>query len=148
MVLGFTEIEAVGAGAGGGGGGGGGTAFFPQAPSVSRALSATMSKNHFLLFCFTFIPPYDPKGSPPGSDEASLLFPTPIGLGVASCKSQLLNFGAVGQHSPDFFLARAARLKHDVAPIRRPRRKIVAPAVVRKLDPLLAGDIHQIDVRR
>jgi hypothetical protein len=50
MVLGLTEIEAVGSGGGGGGGGGGGVAFFPQAPSVSSAASATINRNHFILF--------------------------------------------------------------------------------------------------
>src|SRR5579863_1042856 len=55
MLLGFTEIDAVGAaGAGaGGGGGGGGAAFFAQAPSVIRAPSATISRNHFMFCCFT-----------------------------------------------------------------------------------------------
>src|ERR1700737_293417 len=112
MVLGFTEMEAVGSGGGGGGGGGGGVAFFPQAPSVNSVPSATISRNHLILFCFTFIPPCDPKGLPPRSDEAYLLFPTPIRLSIASGKSQLLNLAAVGQHGPDFFLAGPAGLKH------------------------------------
>jgi hypothetical protein len=51
-VLGFTEIEAVGAGGGGGGGGGGGVDFLPQAPSVSSALSATINRNHFTFILF------------------------------------------------------------------------------------------------
>ena len=49
MVLGLTEIEAVGDAGGGGGGGGGGATFFLQAPSISTAPSATTSANHFML---------------------------------------------------------------------------------------------------
>src|SRR5258708_3511723 len=148
MVFGSTEIEAVGAAGGGGGGGGGGTAFFPQAPSINKAPRAQMRRSHFILCLFTIVPPYDPEGSPSGSDEVYLLFPTPIRLGVASGKSQLLNFGAVGQHRPDFFLARPAGLKHDMPSIRRPRRKIVPSAIMRELHPLLTGDVHQINVGR
>ncbi len=74
------------------------------------------------------------------------LFPSPIGLGVASCKSQLAGLGSIRQHHPDLFLARAARLKHNMPPIRRPRRKIVAPAIMCQLHPLLAGDVHQVNV--
>src|ERR1700690_2360346 len=50
-------MEAVGAGGAGGGGGGGGAAFFPQAPSVSRAPSVTTSRDHLILCCFTLFPP-------------------------------------------------------------------------------------------
>src|SRR5258708_39581739 len=103
MVFGSTEIEAVGAAGGGGGGGGGGTAFFPQAPSVNKAPRAQMRRSHFIFCVFTFVPPCNPEGSPPESDEVYLLFPTPIRLGVASGKSQLLNLGAVGQHRPYLF---------------------------------------------
>src|SRR5260221_6591064 len=148
MVFGSTEIEAVGAAGGGGGGGGGGTAFFPQAPNVNRAPRAQMRRSHFILCVFTFVPPYDPEGSPPGSDEVYLLFPTPVRLRVVSGKSQLLDLGAVGQHRPDFFLARSAGLKHNMPPVGRPRRKIVPPAIVCKLHPLLAGDVHQVEVGR
>src|SRR6202049_1071276 len=35
-----------------------------------------------------------------------------------------------------------------MASIRRPRRKIVAPAIVGELYPLLAGNIHQIKIGR
>src|SRR5258708_823824 len=117
MEFGVTAIEAVGVGAGGGGGGGGGATFFLQAPSVMIAPRMTTSVNHFMRCCFTFyIPPADPKTFRSRSDEA-ILFPTPIGLGIASCESQLLNLGPIGQHHPDFFLARAARLKHDMPSI-------------------------------
>jgi hypothetical protein len=57
-------MDAVGAGAGGGGGGGGGVAFLPHAPSVIKAPRARINKNHLVLSCFTFIPPYDPKARP------------------------------------------------------------------------------------
>src|SRR5580700_7057520 len=60
MLFGVTEMDAVGAGGAGGGGGGGGAAFFLQAPSVSTALSAMISRNHFLLCDFTLFPPCDP----------------------------------------------------------------------------------------
>src|SRR5271169_3236723 len=139
--FGLTEMEAVGAGGAGGGGVGGGIFFFPQALSASTAPSATMSRDHLILCCFTLFPPCDPRSLPPGSDEAYLLFPTPIGLGVASRKSQLLHLAAVGQHGPDFFFARAARLKHNMPAIGRPRRKIIPSAIVGQLHPLLAGDI-------
>src|ERR1700722_2341609 len=148
MELGFTEIEAVGSGGGGGGGGGGGVAFFLQAPSIITAPSMTTSANHFIRLCFTFIPPATPRLAPQGSDEAYLLFPTPIRLRIASRKSQLLKLGAVRQHGPNLFLAGAAGLKHNMPIIRRPGRKIVAPAIVRQLHPLLTGNVHQINVRR
>src|SRR5579863_6952987 len=64
MEFGFTEIEAVGAAAGGGGGGGGGgAAFFAHAPSAIRAPSATDSRTHFLLCCFTLFLLADPNQS-------------------------------------------------------------------------------------
>src|ERR1700678_499510 len=74
------------------------------------------------------------------------LFPTPIRLRIASGKSQLMELGAVGQHLPDFFFAGAAGLKDYVAAIGRPRREIVASAIVGELNPLFAGDIHQINI--
>src|SRR5258708_20556617 len=81
------------------------------------------------------------------SDEV-YLFPTPVGLGITTGKSQLLNFSTVGQHHPDFFFAGTAGLKHDVPRIRGPRWKIVSSTVVRKLYELLAGNIHQVDIGR
>jgi hypothetical protein len=59
MVLGFTEMEAVGAAGGGGGGGGGGVGatFFLQAPSIITPASAIINKDHFRRCCFTFDPP-------------------------------------------------------------------------------------------
>src|SRR5207302_2126100 len=57
-----------------------------------------------------------------------------------------MKFGAVGEHLPDFLLARPAGLKDNVAAIRRPRGKIVTPAIVSELNPLLAGDIHQVNI--
>src|ERR1035438_472402 len=149
MLFGFTEIEAVGAAAagGGGGGGGGGATFFLHAPSIMRPLSATISRNHFNLCCFTFNPPCETPMISLRSDEV-FLFPTPIRLGIASSKSQLLQLGSIGQHGPNLFFARTARLKHNMPPIRRPRRKIIAPTIVRQLDPLLTRNVHQVEVRR
>src|SRR5882762_45867 len=74
------------------------------------------------------------------------LLPSPIWLRVAATERQLLNLRAVGQHGPYLLAARTAGLEHDVSSIRRPGRKIVASTIVRQLDPLLAGDIHQVDV--
>src|SRR5690242_8273165 len=76
------------------------------------------------------------------------LFPTPVWLTIASRKSQLLQLGAIRQHAPDFFLPGPARLEHNVPPVRRPEGKVIAPTVVRELHPLLAGDIHQVNIRR
>src|SRR5580704_4303077 len=53
MLVGFTEIEAVGAGDAGGGGGGGGAAFFLHAPSARKPPSATTRNNFLMLACFT-----------------------------------------------------------------------------------------------
>src|ERR1700751_3375033 len=74
------------------------------------------------------------------------LLPTPIRLGVAAAERQLLHFGTVGQHCPDLLAARAARLKDNMASVRGPRWEIIAPAIVGQLHPLLAGDVHQVDV--
>src|SRR5579863_1532756 len=150
IVFGSTEIEAVGAGGGGGGGGGGGAAFFPHAPSVRRAPSAIINRIHFILSCFTlyFLPatPIIAGQTKSFGFCTDLLFPTPIRLRVASSKSQLLNFGAVGQHAPDLQASGAIRLKHDVPIIRRPAWEVVAPPIVRELHPLLAGNVHQIKI--
>src|SRR5271165_399962 len=151
-VSGLTEIEAVGDAGGGGGGGGGGAAFFAQAPSmriVARAMTVVNTFKPcccFMFFLFTFDPPANSEIL--SKFQRSVLFPTPVWLRVASCKSQLVQLGAVGEHHPDFFLPGAHGLKNDVAAVRRPRRRIVTPAVVRELNPLFAGDIHQINVRR
>src|ERR1700733_11400807 len=93
-----------------------------------------------------FVPPTPRPMSK--QDEVYLLFPTPIGLAVTSGKSQLLHFCSIGQHCPELQAARAIRLKDDVPVVRRPRWKIVAPAVVSKLYPLFAGDIHDVNIRR
>src|ERR1039458_6273811 len=74
------------------------------------------------------------------------LLPTPVGLRVVALESQLLYVGAVGQHGPYLVGSRAVGLKHNVAAVRRPAGEIVAPRIVRELYPLLAGDIHQIQV--
>nr|UXE45679.1 hypothetical protein Hi04_10k_c5190_00017 [uncultured bacterium] len=107
-----------------------------------------IKKNHFMRCCVTFIPPYDLIGSTSRSDEAYLLFPTPVRLRIVSCKRQLLNLGAIRQHGPDLQTSRPVRLKHKMAIIRRPRGKVVAAAIVRQLHPLLAGNIHQVNIGR
>src|ERR1700722_2257487 len=147
MLLGFADSDAVGAGGAGGGGGGGGAAFLLQAPSARMAPSVTASANHCLLACFTFNPPCDRGHFTPWSDEVHL-FPTPVRLRVASSERQLPKFSPIRQHHPDFFFARPARLEHDMPPVRSPRRRIVAPAVMRELHPLFAGDIHQVKIER
>src|SRR5258708_29817732 len=40
----------------------------------------------------------------------------------------------------------AVRLKYDVASIGRPARRIVAAGIVGELHPLLAGDVHEIEI--
>ena len=147
-MLGLTEIEAVGAGGGGGGGGGGGTTFFLHAPSRRRALRLSIRTNHVLLYCFTWFL-LGPQRSPPrGPDEVMWLFPTPIGLRIMPSERQLLNLGSSPQHAPDLEGTRPVGLKHYMPSVGRPRRKIVAPAIVRELHPLLAGNIHQVDIQR
>src|SRR5690242_10496959 len=124
MLLGFTEIEAVGDGGGGGGGGGGGAAFFLHAPNASKALSPTIRNNHFIA-CFTFIFLLRPQSMPPGARRSYLLFryllfPTPIRLRIMPGKRQLLNFRTIGQHGPDLQAARTIGLEHNMPSIRRP----------------------------
>ena len=77
MLLGFTEIDAVGAG-GGGGGGGGGATFFLQAPNINSALNPTTRKNHF-MDCFTFLFLLRPQSCPPGPDEVIYYFQLQFG---------------------------------------------------------------------
>src|SRR5580692_5899016 len=130
MVVGLTAMEAVGAA---GGGGGGGAFFFPQAPITITEPRMTARANHFMRCCFTFISSCDPKMIAFRSDEVSsfkkgFLLPTPIRLRVATVESQLLHFGAVSQHHPDFETSRAVGLKHYMPSVGRPRRKIIPPA--------------------
>src|ERR1700722_4611102 len=70
MVLGLTDMEAVGDG--GGGGGGGGAVFLWQAPSIITAPRAATSAIHFMRCCFTVILPETPN-SCSRSDEAFYL---------------------------------------------------------------------------
>ena len=74
------------------------------------------------------------------------LLPTPIRLRIAAGKSQLLLMAPVGQHGPDLVAPGTAGLKHQVPPIRRPRREIIPSAVVAQLHPLFAGNIHQVKI--
>jgi hypothetical protein len=55
MLVGLTEMEAVGAG-GGGGGGGGGVTFFLQAQSIMKAPKTMTSANHFMYLRVIFCP--------------------------------------------------------------------------------------------
>src|ERR1700733_15822800 len=55
---------------------------------------------------------------------------------------------AISEHHPDLFFPGTAGLKNDVAAVRRPERKIVATAIMSELHPLLAGGVHQINIRR
>src|SRR5271154_5342775 len=59
-----------------------------------------------------------------------------------------MELGTVGEHHPNFLPAGAAGLKDDMAAVGRPGWRIVASAIVSELYPLLAGNIHQIDVTR
>src|SRR5215467_6271542 len=78
MLLGSTEIEAVGVGGGGGGGGGGGVFFFPHAPIIKAVLRATINTSHLILDCFTFIPPAT-QSSFLGPDEVIYYFQLQFG---------------------------------------------------------------------
>src|SRR5580692_3888095 len=99
-----------------------------------------------MLFLFTFNPPANPEIV--RVQTKCFLFPTPVWLSITSSKSQLMKLGSIGEHHPEFLFARTFGLKDYVAAIGRPRRIIVAPAVVRKLNPLFAGDIHQVNIGR
>src|SRR5436309_340858 len=74
------------------------------------------------------------------------LLPTPIWLRIVAAEGQLLHLGAVREHRPNLFRSGTARLKDDMSAIRGPGWEIVATAIVRKLHPLLAGEIHQVDI--
>src|SRR5437588_889106 len=108
-VSGLTDIDAVGDGAGGGAGGGGGAVFLWQAPSAITALRANTVATDFqvlslISILFTFESSCELKKMLSSSDEV-FLFPTPVWLCVTSSKSQLMQFGTVSQHHPDFILA-------------------------------------------
>ena len=75
------------------------------------------------------------------------LLPTPIRLRIATRKRQLLLITPIRQHRPDLLPTRSAGLKNNMPPIRRPRRKIISSAVVSQLHPLLAGRVHQVNIR-
>ena len=53
---------------------------------------------------------------------------------------------AVGQHGPNLPLTILKVLKGDMAAIRRPCGKIVAPNVMGKLNPAMAGNIHDVNI--
>jgi hypothetical protein len=58
ILLGVTDIEAVGAGGGGGGGGGAGATFLWHAPSIIAAVTVIAIANCFIDCCFTIVPPF------------------------------------------------------------------------------------------
>src|ERR1022692_377883 len=148
IVSGLTEIAAVGDAGGGGGGGGGGAAFFAQAPSIRIAARAmTVASGFKICFFMLFLSTLSPPANPECVEfRRNVLFPTPVWLRVTSSKRQLMKLGAVGQHHPDFLLAGTAGLKNEMPAVWRPRWRIVPSAIVSELHPLLAGDVHQIDV--
>ena len=49
---------------------------------------------------------------------------------------------------PYLFAAGTAGLEHDVPSVRGPGREVVPAAVMRELHPLLAGDVHEVDIVR
>src|SRR5437588_6834845 len=68
--------------------------------------------------------------------------PTPVGLGISACGSQGMSLGAVGEHGPDL----AAAFEDDMSAVRRPRGEVVASLAMGELHPLMAGDVHEVDV--
>src|SRR5579863_4315287 len=81
----------------------------------------------------------------PASRSCSNLFPAPVGHEIAPHVCKLMLLGPIGQHRPDLAMSPDSALKHDMTPVRRPAGKIVAPRIVRKLQPALAGNIHYVD---
>lgn len=55
---------------------------------------------------------------------------------------QLLLICAISKHRPNLMIP----LKDDVPPVRRPGREIIGPIAMRQLNPLQAGDVHEINV--
>src|SRR5208337_149094 len=52
------------------------------------------------------------------------------------------------KHAINLHMSAAARLKHNVPPVRRPRWEVVASSIVGQWHLLFAGDVHHIDVAR
>jgi hypothetical protein len=87
MLLGFTEIEAVGAG-GGGGGGGAGATFFLQAPSIMIGQIIAVTTRHFMRSLVTFHLPATRVRSEPIPKQVSSRQKWKLiasGTGTASC---------------------------------------------------------------
>src|ERR1700733_2640208 len=70
----------------------------------------------------------------------------PVRRFILSLIRQLAGFAAIRQHGPNLQAAGAVGLEHYVPSVRRPTGALVASSVFRKLDQLLADDIHSIDV--
>src|ERR1035441_3159428 len=52
----------------------------------------------------------------------------------------------IRQHGPDLILPSGSSLKYEMTAIRRPAWKIVAPGVMRQLNPLQRRNVHHINV--
>ena len=78
---------------------------------------------------------------------AQTLLPTPVRLRIATRKRQLLLITPIRQHRPYLLPTRSAGLENNMPPIRRPRRKIISTPIMSQLNPLLAGRVHQINIR-
>src|SRR5215469_13539066 len=130
MDAGLADKVAV-TGAGGGGGGGGGF-FLPPQPTASapRTDSMTTKSKRFLVL-FTSCPPKFASCARVNSTNG--LLKTPVWLTVPAFAGELLPVGAIGQHAPDLLRSADVGLIDNVPSIRRPGRKIIAPAVVRQL---------------
>src|SRR5208282_1985652 len=86
------------------------------------------------------------KGGEPTPMDPLTSFPTPVRHRVVAAEGELVLLGPVRQHRPDLRAVIDFALENNVPPIRRPRREIVAPRLVRGLQPSLAGDVHHVDV--
>ena len=81
------------------------------------------------------------------SSPSKPLLPTPVRLCIPTRRRQLLLITPIRQHRPDLLPTRSAGLKNNMPPIRRPRRKIISTPIMRQLHPLLAGRVHQVNIR-
>ena len=80
------------------------------------------------------------------TDSGTVMSTSSSSLASSSPLRKLLLMRAVGQHHPDLRMPANGSLEHDVAPIRRPRRKIVAARLVGHLQPVHASDFEYINV--
>src|SRR3954452_22714799 len=101
-----------------------------------RTTSRRWGPNHLFLF----------SRPSTGRPRLLLLLPAPVGHEIVSHVGQLVLFGAIGKHGPYLRVSANLAFKHDMPPVRRPAWEIIAPRIVRKLQPALAGDVHDVDV--